>query len=112
MSIKQLLDETLKATNGEMSRGLKNQLTILNAFDKVDYEKKLNLLKEYNISIFNYYGMRVLEFHISDLEEVLKENANKIESYQANSQELVRDLRKKEIQILGNSLDYDMTGGM
>lgn len=112
MNIKQLLDETLKATNGEISRGLKNQVTILNAFKDNDLEEKLKVLNQSNISAFNYYGMRILEFHINDIKEVLSENTEKIDSYRNNPQEFVRDLRKKEIKILGSSLEYDMMGGM
>lgn len=97
MNIKRLIDDTLIANNGEMSRGLKNQLTIVSAYLDEDFERKLNTLKNVGISVYNYTGLRILEFNLYDIQEVLKANERKFDIYRANPQELVRDLRKREM---------------
>lgn len=108
MNIRKLMNETLVANNGELSRGLKNQLSILPAITNQNLEEKIERLKKENIMVYSYYGLRILGFNLSDIEEVLKENMSKKESYQTNPQELVRDIRKKEIEELGSSLKEDM----
>ncbi len=112
MNIRKLMNETLVANNGEMSRGLKNQLNMMPIIFDNTLEEKLNLLKKEGISVYNYCGLRVLEFDLRHIETVLKENKAKLENYRANPQELVRDLREREITENGSSLEADMLGGM
>jgi len=111
MNIRKLMNETLVATNGEMSRGLKNQLSLLPAFVDESIEDKLSLFKKEGISVFNYYGMRLLTFKLETIQSVLNENNDKLESYRANPQELVRDMRKSEMKQL-NNLENNLIGGM
>lgn len=111
MNFRRLMNETIVANNGEMTRGLKNQLSIVSAFVNDDLELKLDTLKNYGISIYNYVGMRILEFHLDDIKEVLNENETKHSIYKANPQELVRDLRKKEQDNM-NHMGYNELGGM
>ena len=112
MNIRKLMNETLVANNGEMSRGLKNQLNMMPIIFDESLEEKLNLLKKEGISIYNYFGLRVLEFNISAINAVLKENKTKFDTYRNNPQELVRDLRSLEIKEFGSGLESDMLGGM
>ena len=42
MNIKRLMNETLVANNGELSRGLKNQLSIISAFENPELDSKLD----------------------------------------------------------------------
>lgn len=106
------MNETLIANNGDMSRGLKNQLNKLPLIANPELEDKIMLLKKEGISVYNYYGLRVLEFNYDILEKVLGENKNKIDSYSSEPQELVRDLRKKEIDEYGYNFETDILGGM
>jgi DNA repair photolyase len=112
MNIRKLMNETLVANNGEMSRGLKNQLNMMPIIFDNTLEDKLDLLKKEGISVYNYCGLRVLEFNLNLIEKVLNENKSKLENYRANPQELVRDLREKEIKEYGSGLEADMLGGM
>ena len=112
MNIRKLMNETLVANNGEMSRGLKNQLNMMPIIFDHSSEEKLDILKKEGISAYSYCGLRLLEFNVNHLETVLNDNRAKIENYRANPQELVRDLRTKEIQEYGSSLETDMLGGM
>ena len=112
MNLKRLMNETLVATGGEMSRGLKNQISILNAFVDSSLDEKLDILKQYNIPVYNYTGIRVLEFSLDDIKIVLNENRAKLEAYQMNPQELVRDLRIREMKTTKSSLEKELIGGM
>lgn len=106
MNMKRLMNETLVANNGDLSRGLKNQLSIISAFD-TDLESKLDYIKETGLPIYSYAGLRVLEFNLESIQAVINDNKEKIETYRINPQELVRDLRKFEI-----NLDPSKVGGM
>ena len=112
MNIRKLMNETLVANNGEMSRGLKNQLNIIPMIFDESLESKLNVLKREGISVYSYFGLRVLEFELKNIETTLKANKNKLEIYRANPQELVKDLRTAEIAENGSSLEADMLGGI
>lgn len=111
MNYRRLMNETVVANNGNMSRGLKNQLSIVSAYVSDDLEAKLDLLKEAGISIHNYMGLRILEFKYDDINVVISTNNDKLETYKSNPQELVRDLRKYELQNIDN-LSYNEEGGM
>lgn len=110
MNYRRLINETIVATNGEMSRGLKNQLTIVSAFIDNEFEEKLDYLKKVGIPVHSYMGLRILEFKLSDINEVITVNSNKMNIYKTNPQELVRDLRKNEIK--NGNLGYNEVGGM
>lgn len=112
MNIRKLMNETLVANNGEMSRGLKNQLNMMPIIFDNTLEDKLSILKKEGISVYNYCGLRVLEFSLNLIENVLNNNKSKLESYRTNPQELVRDLREEEIKEFGSGLETDMLGGM
>ncbi len=112
MNLRKIMNETLIANNGDMSRGLKNQLNKLPLIASDELETKIALLKKEGISIYNYYGLRVLEFNYEIIETVLNDNRNKIDSYTSDPQELVRDLRKKEIEEYGYNFETDILGGM
>lgn len=112
MNIRKLMNETLVANNGEMSRGLKNQLNMIPIIFDESLEEKLNLLKKEGISVYNYFGLRILEFDIRNMETVLKEKKAKLDTYRNNPQELVRDLRIEEMKEYGSSLETDMLGGI
>ncbi len=111
MNLKQLMNDTLAANNGDISRGLKNQLTILNAFIKEDLEEKVNILKQNEIPVYSYYGLRVLEFNLEDIQNVISENNAKLDIYRSNPQELVKDIRLKEISS-GKYVTLNGIGGM
>ncbi len=112
MNLRNIINETLVANNGEVSRGIKNQLNILPAIIDEDLEKKVELLKKEKISFYNYNGLRILEFSLENLAKTLEKNSEKKEIYSTNPQELVRDLRAQEIEIIGSSLEPDLIGGM
>lgn len=112
MNLKKLMNESLIANNGEISRGMKNKISLLNAFYNDDIDEKIEILNQYDISIYNYNGLRILEFSNTDIKEVLEENFEKLELYRNDLQELVRDLRKKEISLLGSSIDVELVGGL
>lgn len=107
MNIKRLMNETLVANNGELSRGLKNQLSIVSAFENTELDSKLDYLKQIGLQIYNYVGLRILEFSLENIQKVITDNQAKIETYKINPQELVKDLRKSEI-----ALDPSKVGGM
>ena len=107
MNIKRLMNETLVANNGELSRGLKNQLSIVSAFENTELDSKLDYLKQIGLQIHNYVGLRILEFSLENIQKVITDNQAKIETYKINPQELVKDLRKSEI-----ALDPSKVGGM
>jgi len=107
MNIKRLMNETLVANNGELSRGLKNQLSIISAFENPELDSKLDYLKKIGLQIYNYVGLRILEFSLENIQKVITDNQAKIETYKINPQELVKDLRKSEI-----ALDPSKVGGM
>ncbi len=110
MNFKRLMNETLVANSGDMSRGLKNQLTIVSAFANEELEKKMDYLKQKGISIYTYTGLRILEFSLPDIQVIIEEQSAKIDKYRANPQELVKDLRKREITV-GN-LNFNGMGDM
>lgn len=112
MNIRKLMNETLVANNGEMSRGLKNQLNMMPIVFDGSLENKLNILKREGISVYSYFGLRVLEFDLKNIEATLKANKNKFEIYRTNPQELVKDLRAQEIIENGSGIEADMLGGI
>ena len=112
MNIKRLINETIVANNGDMSRGLKNQLSIFSAFVTEELDQKLNFLKQAGIPVHNYIGIRVLEFRLSDINAVINANQAKLATYKNNPQELVRDLRNYEIKTTGSTMDLEEVGGM
>ena len=112
MNIKRLINETIISSNGDMSRGLKNQLSIFSAFVSEDLEQKMNFLKQAGIPVHSYFGIRILEFKLSDINAVINANQVKLANYKNNPQELVRDLRNYEIRISGSNMDLEEIGGM
>lgn len=98
MNIKRLINETIIASNGDMSRGLKNQLSIFSAFTSEDLEQKMNFLKQAGIPVHSYFGIRILEFKLSDINAVINANQAKLANYKNNPQELVKDLRSYELK--------------
>lgn len=99
MYIKRLMNETLAANNGDLSRGLKNQITIVSAFENNELESKLDYLKQVGLPIYSYIGLRILEFRLENIQKIIAENNAKMETYRINPQELVRDLRNAEIAL-------------
>lgn len=112
MKFVQIMNETLNANNGELSRGLKNQVTIVPAITNDDLNEKINLLKESEINVYNYIGIRALEFSYNIIQKTLQNNSEKLDIYRSNLQEFVRDLRKEEINDFGSNLEIDNMGGM
>ena len=86
MNIKRLINETIIASNGDMSRGLKNQLSIFSAFTSEDLEQKMNFLKQAGIPVHSYFGIRILEFKLSDINAVINANQAKLANYKNNPQ--------------------------
>ncbi len=112
MNIRKIMNETLIANNGEMSRGVKNQLNILPIIADENLDEKVSLLKKQGISFYNYTGLRILEFDYENILEVLNNNMMKLDIYRNDPQELVRDLRANEKLTAGSSLDNEVLGGM
>lgn len=112
MNLRKIMNETLIANNGDMSRGLKNQLNKLPLIASPELEDKISLLKKEGISVYNYYGLRILEFNYNIIEKVISENGKKIDSYSSDPQELVRDLRIQEIEEYGYNFETDILGGI
>jgi len=110
MNFKRLMNETLVANSGDMSRGLKNQLTIVSAFADTELDAKLDYLKQKGISIYTYAGLRIIEFRLSDIQTVVNNNGPKLDTYRANPQELVKDLRKNE--IANSKMNFAGIGGI
>ncbi len=112
MNIRKIMNETLIANNGEMSRGLKDQLNILPMIADNTLDDKVALLKKQGISFYSYQGLRTLAFTYDNLLEVINNNTAKIDIYRTNPQELVKDLRANEKLTAKSSLDADVLGGM
>lgn len=112
MNLKRLMNETLTANNGEISRGIKNQLSLISAFLDNDLDNKLDFLKQTGISIYNYTGLRILEFNLEDIQTVISENGEKLDTYRTNPQELVRDLRQQEVNSKGTVFQLNEMGGI
>ncbi len=107
MNIKRLINETIISSNGDMSRGLKNQLSIFSAFTSEDLEQKMNFLKQAGIPVHSYFGIRILEFKLSDINAVINANQAKLANYKNNPQELVKDLRSYELKTNVNTEELE-----